>query len=91
MAEFNRRFSKGLQFTSSYAWSKNLANGEGSAPGSFSAENGGGRVLDRFNLRGDYGDVSFTRRHRSLTSRRSWCVSPRHRTARRACVVLCRS
>jgi len=68
MAELNRRFSKGLQLTSSYAWSKNLANGEGSAPGSFSAENGGGRVLDRFNLRGDYGNVAFTRRHRSLTT-----------------------
>jgi hypothetical protein len=68
MAELNRRFSKGLQLTGSYAWSKNLSNGEGSAPGSFSAENGGGRVLDRFNLRADYGNVSFTRRHRFLTT-----------------------
>ena len=37
-AEVNRRFSKGLQFTSSWAWSKNLSDAEGSAPGSFSED-----------------------------------------------------
>jgi hypothetical protein len=67
-AEVNKRFSKGLQFTSSWAWSKNLSDGEGSAPGSFSAENGGGRLLDRFNRHADYGNVAFTRRHRALTT-----------------------
>lgn len=67
MAELNRRFSKGLQFTGSYAWSKNLSDAEGSAPGSFGAENGP-RLLDYFNRRADYGNVSFTRRHRFLTT-----------------------
>jgi hypothetical protein len=67
MAELNRRLSRGLQFTSSYAWSKNLSDAEGSAPGSFGAENGP-RLLDYFNRRADYGDVSFTRRHRFLTT-----------------------
>jgi len=66
-AELNRRFAKGLQFTSSYAWSKNLSNAEGAAPGGFGGENGP-RLLDRFNLRADYGNVSFTRRHRFLTT-----------------------
>lgn len=66
-AEVNRRFSKGLQFTSSWAWSKNLSDAEGSAPGSFGAENGP-RLLDRFNRNADYGNVAFTRRHRALTT-----------------------
>ena len=66
--ELNKRFTKGLQFQSSWVWQKNLANGEGSAPSSFSAENGGGRLLDRFNLNGDYGNVSYSRRHRFLTT-----------------------
>ncbi len=66
-AEVNRRFSKGLQFTSSWAWSKNLSDAEGSAPTSFGAENGP-RLLDRFNRHADYGNVAFTRRHRALTT-----------------------
>jgi hypothetical protein len=67
MAELNRRFTKGLQLTSSYAWSKNLSDAEGSAPGSFGAENGP-RLLDYFNRHADYGNVAFTRRHRFLTT-----------------------
>ena len=63
----NRRFSKGLQFTGSYAWSKNLSEAEGSAPTSFGGENGP-RLRDRFNLHADYGNVSYTRRHRFLTT-----------------------
>lgn len=66
-AEINRRFSKGVQFTSSYAWSKNLSDAEGSAPTSFGAENGP-RLLDRFNRNADYGNIAFTRRHRALTT-----------------------
>lgn len=66
-AELNRRLAQGLQLTSSYAWSKNLSDAEGSAPGSFGAENGP-RSLDYFNRRADYGNVAFTRRHRFLTT-----------------------
>jgi hypothetical protein len=66
-AEVNRRFSKGLQFTSSWMWSKNLSDAEGAAPTSFGAENGP-RLLDRFNRHADYGNMSFTRRHRALTT-----------------------
>jgi hypothetical protein len=65
--EVNRRFSDGLQFQSSWVWSKNLSNADGAAPGGFGAENGP-RLLDRFNLAADSGNVAFTRRHRFLTT-----------------------
>ena len=62
------RFSRGLFFQSSYVWSKNLSNAEGDAPNAgFVAENGN-RVSNRFDLNADKGDVSFTRRHRWLTT-----------------------
>ncbi|MEI9812612.1 MAG: carboxypeptidase regulatory-like domain-containing protein [Acidobacteriota bacterium] len=62
-----RRFSKGLQFQGSYAFSKNLSNGNGAAPTGFSGESGG-TVTDRFNYGLDYGNVAFTRRHRFQTT-----------------------
>jgi hypothetical protein len=65
--EANRRLAKGLQFQSSYGWTKNLSNANGVAPGSFSGENGA-IVSDRFNLGLDTGNVAFTRRHRFLTT-----------------------
>ncbi len=62
------RFSQGLLFQSSYVWSKNLSDAEGDAPnGGFPGENGP-RVSNRFNLHANYGNVSFTRRHRWLTT-----------------------
>jgi hypothetical protein len=62
------RFSQGLFFQSSWVWSKNLSNGEGDAPNSgFPLENGA-RISNRFDLSADRGDVSFTRRHRWLTT-----------------------
>ncbi len=65
--EVSRRFSRGLSFQNSYAWSKNLSNALGPAPTNFSAENGP-TTLDRFGIRSDYGNVPFTRRHRWVTS-----------------------
>jgi hypothetical protein len=62
------RFSQGLTFQSSYVWSKNLSDAEGDSPNAgFPAENGP-RVANRFDLHADYGNVSFTRRHRWLTT-----------------------
>jgi hypothetical protein len=63
----NRRFSKGLQFQSSYAFAKNLSNQGGSNPTAFAAEQGGA-MTDRFNYDLDYGNVAFTRRHRFQTT-----------------------
>jgi hypothetical protein len=62
--------SKGLTLQSSYVFAKNLSDAEGSGGnlnGGFAQENGP-FVQNRFNPHGDYGDVSFTRRHRSLTT-----------------------
>ncbi len=63
----NRRFSKGLQFQTSYAFAKNLSNGGGANPTGFASQNGG-NVSDRFNYDLDYGNVAFTRRHRFQTT-----------------------
>jgi hypothetical protein len=62
-----RRFSKGLQFQSSYAFAKNLSNGGGANPTGFAGQTGGS-VSDRFNYDLDYGNVAFTRRHRFQTT-----------------------
>jgi hypothetical protein len=62
------RFSSGFFFQSSWVWSKNLSNAEGDAPNAGFAGENGARLVDRFNLRHNYGDVSYTRRHRWLTT-----------------------
>jgi len=67
MTEVQKRFSNGLFFQSSWAWSKNLTNATGSNSTGFAGENGS-VPTDRFNLELDYGNMSPTRRHRWLTS-----------------------
>jgi len=64
---FTRRFSHGLQFQSSYLWTRDLSDGQGYSPSSLTTE-GGSISSDRFNLGRDYGNVSFDRRHRFLTT-----------------------
>ncbi|GAC1432610.1 MAG: hypothetical protein NVS1B11_08950 [Terriglobales bacterium] len=70
--EVSRRFNNGLSFDSSYTWAKNLADNQGSygsfAGSAFVDEQGGYSPTDSFNSRADYGNVSATRRHRSLTT-----------------------
>jgi hypothetical protein len=61
----NKRLSHGLQFQSSYGFTKNLSNGAGYSPSGFTGE-AGGRVTDPQNINLDYGSVAFTRRHRLL-------------------------
>jgi len=62
-----KRFSKGLQFQSSYVYAKNLSNAGGYNPTAFAAENGG-ILTDRFDPNLDYGNVIYTRRNRFLTT-----------------------
>ncbi len=62
-----KRLSKGLQFQSSYAFTRNLTNAQGYAPTAFAAEAGGVNT-DLNNPNIDYGNVSFTRRHRFLNT-----------------------
>ena len=67
-AELNRRFSRGLSFTSAYTLAKNLADNAGPAPSSYAGETGGGRVTNSLNRRADRGDVYATRRHRFVNT-----------------------
>ncbi len=69
--EAMRNFSKGLSFQSTYTWSKNLADNQGPAASSFTAEDGGGDTGYASyykNLRLDYGNVNGTRRQRWITT-----------------------
>jgi hypothetical protein len=66
-AEVHKRFSSGLQFQSSYSFTRDLSNEAGAAPGGF-VGSGGSWVTDRFHLGLDYGNVAYDRRHRFLTT-----------------------
>lgn len=66
--EFNRRFAKGLSFTSAYTFAKNLADNAGPAPSGFAGETGGGRVTNSLDRRADRGDVYATRRQRFVNT-----------------------
>jgi hypothetical protein len=63
----NKRFTKGLQFQSSYNYARNLADNGGYDPTAF-AGSGGGQTTNYFNPNLDYGNVAFTRRNRFLTT-----------------------
>jgi Carboxypeptidase regulatory-like domain len=64
---FEKRFTNGLQFQSSYVWTHDLSNAAGANPTAFAAA-GGNMASDRFHLGRDYGNVAFDRRHRFLTT-----------------------
>lgn len=63
-----KRFSRGLQFQTSYIWARNLSNVGGYSPTTTFAGESGGTISDPFNPGVDYGNVNFTRRHRFLTT-----------------------
>jgi TonB dependent receptor-like, beta-barrel len=65
--EVQKRFTKGLQFQSSYTFARNLSNEAGITPSGFAGESGG-LVSDRYNLGLDYGNVAYTRHQRFLTT-----------------------
>ena len=66
-ATVNKRFSKGLQFQSSYAFTRDLSDDGGTAPTGFPSE-GGGSVTTIQNPMLDYGNVAYSRRHRFQTT-----------------------
>jgi hypothetical protein len=66
-ATLNRRMSKGLQFQSSYAFTRDLSDDGGTAPTGFPSEGGGG-VTSIQNPMLDYGNVAYSRRHRFQTT-----------------------
>ncbi|HTW64631.1 MAG TPA: carboxypeptidase regulatory-like domain-containing protein [Bryobacteraceae bacterium] len=65
-----KRFSKGLQFQSSYIFTRNLSNVDGAATGSADAYAGefGGFISDQHTPGLDYGNVAYSRRNRFLTT-----------------------
>jgi hypothetical protein len=66
--EVNRRFSGGVAFTSTYTFAKHLADNGGPTPTGFPSEVSGGRTMDSFNRRAEYGNVYATRRHRWIST-----------------------
>lgn len=66
--EITHRFQGGLTFDTAWTWAKNLGDNAGPAPGSFAAENGGGRMMNFYDRRGDRGNVAHTRRHRWVST-----------------------
>ena len=66
--EVTHRFQHGLTFDSTYTFSKNLADDQGPVPNHFADENAGGRSMDAYNLKAEYGPVWGSRRHRWLTT-----------------------
>jgi hypothetical protein len=66
-ATVNKRFSKGLQFQSSYAFTRDLSDDGGTAPSGFPGE-GGGSVTTIQNPMLDYGNVAYSRKNRFQTT-----------------------
>jgi Carboxypeptidase regulatory-like domain/TonB dependent receptor-like, beta-barrel len=66
--EAQKRFSRGLQFQSSYTFAKNLSNEAGGGPPTAFAGENGGLMDDSYNLGIDYGNVAYTRRNRFLST-----------------------
>jgi hypothetical protein len=62
-----KRLSRGIQFQSSYTFLRNLTNAQGYNPTSFASE-AGGIVTDLRDTEIDYGNVTFSRRHRFLST-----------------------
>jgi hypothetical protein len=63
--DFHKRFSSGLQFDSSYVFTRDLSNAGGGNPSSLPIQPAS-FVTDRFDLGLDYGNVIYDRRHRFL-------------------------
>jgi hypothetical protein len=67
-AEFNHRFQRGFQFSSSWTYSRSLADNQGPANSNFAGESGGARATSILDRRPDFGNVYGTRRHRWNTT-----------------------
>lgn len=65
--EVIHKYSHGLTFQSTWTWAHNLADTE-SWPGSGFSGEVTGRAMNQYNLRGDYGNVGGTRKHRWVTT-----------------------
>jgi len=66
-AEVIHKYSNGLTFQSTWTWAKNLSDSESWPRSIFSGEITGD-TMNRFNRRGDYGNVGGIRKHRWITT-----------------------
>ncbi len=66
-AVVDKRFSHGLEFNSSYVFTRDLSDEGGAAPNRLVGA-GGNYLSNRFDPMLDYGNVSYDRRHRFLTT-----------------------
>jgi Carboxypeptidase regulatory-like domain/TonB dependent receptor-like, beta-barrel len=66
-ADLHKRFGNGLQFESSYVFTRDLSTAGGGNPTSLAVQPAN-YVTDRFQPNLDYGNVIFDRRHRFLTT-----------------------
>jgi len=67
-AEVTHRFSHGMTFDSTYTYGRNLADNQGPTPSSYAGENSGGRTMNYFSRKDEYGNVYADRRHRWITT-----------------------
>jgi hypothetical protein len=65
--ELIHKYSHGLTFQSTWTWARNLADTNSWPGSSFSGEITGD-AMNQYNLRGDYGNVGGTRKHRWITT-----------------------
>jgi hypothetical protein len=65
--ELIHKYSHGLTFQSTWTWAKNLSDTESWPRSGFDGEITGD-AMNQYNLRGDYGNVGGTRKHRWITT-----------------------
>jgi len=65
--DVQKRFSRGLQFETSYVWTRDLSTAGGGNPTGLAVQPAN-YMTDRFNPNLDYGNVIFDRRHRFLAT-----------------------
>jgi len=65
--ELTHRYSHGLTFQSTWTWARNLSDTESWPRSGFDGEITGD-AMNQYNLRGDYGNVGGTRKHRWITT-----------------------
>jgi hypothetical protein len=66
-AELIHKYSHGLTFQSTWTWARNLSDTESWPRSTFDGEITGD-AMNQYNLRGDYGNVGGTRKHRWITT-----------------------
>jgi hypothetical protein len=67
-AEVNHRYKSGLTLNAAYTLAHDLADNQGPNPSGFAGENSGGRTMDLYDLKAEYGNVYGVRRNRFIVS-----------------------